>query len=168
MRCGQGYSTNSNVSLVRYSAPVTCTLTHTRSVQFLLSRYLLHCDQYLLYLVCVTIYLRFRGQGNYRKGFIIVSVFIIARRLLTRITAQFSFSLPATLWKYTICQMSEYFTYFIHCSWYCMFKKSCPFFMKQLMYNISTECPKIYRKYVLHPLKYRYAVYFNRCSKDLR
>ena len=34
----------------------------------------------------------------------------------------------------------------------------------------TTECPKIYRKSVLHLLKYRYrfAVYLGRCSTDLR
>ena len=30
------------------------------------------------------------------------------------------------------------------------------------------ECPKIYRKSVLHMLKYRFAVYLSRCSTDLR
>ena len=28
----------------------------------------------------------------------------------------------------------------------------------------TTECPKIYRKSVRHLLKYRFAVYLNRCS----
>ena len=35
-------------------------------------------------------------------------------------------------------------------------------------FNDSTECPKIYRKSVLHLLKYRFAVYLSRCSTDLR
>ena len=30
-----------------------------------------------------------------------------------------------------------------------------------------TECTKIYRKSVLHLLKYRFAVYLSRCSTDL-
>ena len=32
----------------------------------------------------------------------------------------------------------------------------------------ATECPKIYRKSVLHLLKYRFAVNLSRCSIDLR
>ena len=32
----------------------------------------------------------------------------------------------------------------------------------------GTECPKIYRKSVLHLLKYRFKVYLSRCSTDLR
>ena len=31
-----------------------------------------------------------------------------------------------------------------------------------------TECPKIYRTSVLHPLKYRFVVYLSRCSTELR
>ena len=31
-----------------------------------------------------------------------------------------------------------------------------------------TECPKIYRKFVLHLLKYKFSVYLSRCSTDLR
>ena len=34
--------------------------------------------------------------------------------------------------------------------------------------NVCTECPKIYRKSVLHLLKYRFAVYISRRSTDLR
>ena len=34
--------------------------------------------------------------------------------------------------------------------------------------TLFTECPKIYRKAVLHLLKYRSSVYFSRCSTDLR
>ena len=30
-----------------------------------------------------------------------------------------------------------------------------------------TECPKIYRKSVLHLLMYKFAVYLNRCSTDV-
>ena len=34
--------------------------------------------------------------------------------------------------------------------------------------RISTECPRIYRKCVLHLLKYICAVYLSRCSTNLR
>ena len=33
---------------------------------------------------------------------------------------------------------------------------------------VHTVCPKIYRKSVLHLLKYRFAVYLSRCSTDLQ
>ena len=33
---------------------------------------------------------------------------------------------------------------------------------------IDTECPKIYRKSVLHMLKYRFVVYLSRCNTNLR
>ena len=36
------------------------------------------------------------------------------------------------------------------------------------MCHEHTECPKMYRKSVLHLLKYRVTVYLNRCSADLR
>ena len=45
--------------------------------------------------------------------------------------------------------------------------------MSQISYDLTihsvyTECPKIYRKALLHLLKYRFAVYLTRCSTDLR
>ena len=33
---------------------------------------------------------------------------------------------------------------------------------------LNTKCPKMYRKSLLHLLKYRFAVYLSRCSTDLR
>ena len=37
-----------------------------------------------------------------------------------------------------------------------------------LIYNTITECTKIYRKSILHLVKYRFAVYLSTCSTDLR
>ena len=42
------------------------------------------------------------------------------------------------------------------------------FFFNPVIMAYDTECPKIYRKSVLHLLKYIFAVYLSRCSTDLR
>ena len=41
-------------------------------------------------------------------------------------------------------------------------------FMKRGSGYHITECPKIYRKSVLHLLKYKFAAYLSRCCTDLK
>ena len=49
---------------------------------------------------------------------------------------------------------------------YFNFRKS--FFFTSTQYSPGTECPTIYRKSVLHLLKYRFTVYISRYSTHLR
>ena len=38
---------------------------------------------------------------------------------------------------------------------------------KYILYTLTTECPKFYRKSVLYMFKYRFVVCLSRCSTDL-
>ena len=56
------------------------------------------------------------------------------------------------------------------CTCFASYHTGQPFFLEvnNKKWLITTECPKIYRKTVLHLFRYRFAAYLSRCSTDLR